>query len=672
MKSILVKDSGPSRTVRGSGASRIHRSLSRVSFAVHEREDSSGPTLETKVSGLIDDDRDSGDGVAASVEARFAALGPVEPAAVADLLRTARTTVGLEADGGSSADTARAADALLTLLASGPGTPLSLRAAAAREELQVFEGTLADGGADVKVVEAMAGELEAVAEAVADAGKLREALILGLHSLALRAEALGAMSPLLAPSFLRLCALMWALGRLPQAELLARHAAHEALKEYGLQHRLPGDALVACGDVLGLQGRFEEARAHLRLALELRVKLMGRSTAETADVYMRLGELHQQHGMYDEAARLTRQALSTRKKLLGPTHPHSIHAAEALADILLLNKQFASAEQACTLVLSLHCETNGGNTSTPRGVAGLARLAAVQAGDGRSREAEATLKRAITGANKLYGTEHPTTLGLNLEVARLLLDRHEGTEVAQRTAEQMLRSCVRSASRTAGGGLASARPTAAGTASGMLGAAGGTGMRSGPSTLSGMRVGTGTGLALAPGAATEDALVALHAEAQSLLAELVARKGRHEEAERMYTQALDAYTRLYGTQHEATVKCMCGLAGVQAQRRRCQAGEGLARRALAAAQALLGGEHPTTAACWTALADNLAAAGEAQEASGAYGEARRILLAARGPEDEEAQRAGRMAEALSGGTRSPPGRGASARDSGVEVSAVAS
>ncbi|GIL79712.1 hypothetical protein Vretifemale_9000 [Volvox reticuliferus] len=87
-----------------------------------------------------------------------------------------------------------------------------------------------------------------------------------------------------------------------------------------------------------------------------------------------------------------------------------------------------------------------------------------------------------------------------------------------------------------------------------------------------------------------------------MLAELVTRKGRHEEAERLLTQALEMLTRQHGIEHTTTIGCMCALAASMAQRGRSAMGEPMARRALTAATAVHGSMHPLVAACMVALA----------------------------------------------------------------------
>ncbi|GFR48900.1 hypothetical protein Agub_g10848, partial [Astrephomene gubernaculifera] len=148
------------------------------------------------------------------------------------------------------------------------------------------------------------------------------------------------------------------------------------------------------------------------------------------------------------------------------------------------------------------------------------------------------------------------------------------------------------------------------------------------------------------GGSALDTAAMVGANAQALLAELVTRRGRHEEAERLYTQALDAYTRHYGTDHPTTARCMCDLAAVMARRGRTSQGEHMARRALAAATAAHGEGHPAVAACWVALGDNLIAKGDNFEAHSVYRTAYDIIATANGQEDEEALRVDRLISQL--------------------------
>ncbi|GIL52538.1 hypothetical protein Vafri_8378 [Volvox africanus] len=581
VKGILMKDGAKLRT------------LSRVSWR------DIGALAGAALPENLDEDESTG------LSSRLAALGSPDPADVAaalQLLKGSASGSSSTADLSTQDSNARAADGVLLSLAVG-ATALSQRAAEARLELKTLDmGNSLSPEAALDV----ASKLEAVAAAAVEAGKHREALNLCLHAHSITAEALGLDSPQASHCLVRVARVLQIMGRLPQAEVIAKHAALRTAKGFGLEHRAPAEALMLVGEVLGLQGKFEEARAHLSVALELYFSAVGRQSAETADIYMRLGELHRQRLLYDEAARLFRQALNTRKRVLGPRSLETAAALEALAGVMYDGRQYLQAEQMYQQLLQMHTDMNGGSNSAG-GIAAMTRMAVVQAADGRDREAETTLKRAQAAAVKLYGSEHPTTQGLNLDLARLLMRRKDTGDVHLRAVEQLLRSCLRQPRGAPSGGK-------------------------------------GTVGAKVPPLDEGSAVVA--AEAQVMLAELVTRKGRHEEAERLLTQALEMLTRQYGVEHTTTIGCMCALAASMAQRGRSATGEPMARRALAAATVVHGSMHPLVAACMAALADNLMAKSDYFEAHSMYRTAYKILFKVNGPEDEETLRVKQMVDQL--------------------------
>ncbi|GLC47823.1 hypothetical protein PLESTB_000029500 [Pleodorina starrii] len=509
VKGILLKD----------GGNKL-RTLSRVSWR------DIGALAGAALPESLDGDESTG------LSSRVAALGAPDPADVAAALQLLKGStsgsVGVS-DAPAQDSTARAADGVLLSLAVG-ASALSQRAAAARAELKTIDMS---SGMSRDAARQVASKLEGVAAAAVEAGKQREALSLCLHAHSLTADAEGPDSPQAAHCLVRVARVLMLMGRLPHAEMIAKHAAQQTAKGFGLEHRAPAEALMLVGEVLGVEGKFEEAKNHLSVALELYICAVGRSSAETADIYMRLGELHRQRLLYDEAARLFRQALNTRKRVLGPRCPETAACMEALAGVMYDSRQYLQAEQLYGQLLQLHLDMNGGGHSAG-GLAAMGRLAAVQAADGRDREAETTLKRAQAAAVKLYGTEHPATHGVNLELARLLMRRRDAPagEVHLRAAEQLLRGCLRHAARpTPGGGKA-------------------VGAKAPPSVAAYQQQ-------------QEEGAAGVAAEAQVLLAELVSRKGRHEEAERLLTQVVGGGRDGAGGGHGAGLWGGVGLGGTR-------------------------------------------------------------------------------------------------------------
>lgn len=248
-------------------------------------------------------------------------------------------------------------------------------------------------------------------------------------------------------------------GELPDARELLRRGTERLDKELHSQPLLRARLLDTLGGIYTSLGLYPEARPLLTEALSIRERLRGTEDLEVADTLVRLASLAHLSGQGD-AVPLFQRALAIRQERLGPERPEVVFILNSLGTALAAQGRFDEAEATLRRNLALQERLWGGRdprvAKTLHNLGGIAyyrqrladaeellgralaireevlpdddldlaesreALALLHLKRGRPAEALRLLERLVVTTEKVYGSEHPNTARvlLNLGLAR--------------------------------------------------------------------------------------------------------------------------------------------------------------------------------------------------------------------------------------------------------------
>jgi serine/threonine-protein kinase len=224
-------------------------------------------------------------------------------------------------------------------------------------------------------------------------------------SLDLRRPLLGASSPEVIETVLRLGDAERSRGAYERAEALLRDALTRSRSRFGERSLEAVRAADALGKTLLARGERGEARELFEQALATLDELGAARGVEAAEVENNLAALELAEGDFAAAEPRFRRSLELRRELLGADHPAVAATLNNLAALLSQRGEHAEAqatwEQALELYGRLHGEEHP-RSATARNNLGLAKLA-----QGDLEAAERDLRRALELRRALLDAEHP-------------------------------------------------------------------------------------------------------------------------------------------------------------------------------------------------------------------------------------------------------------------------
>jgi serine/threonine protein kinase/tetratricopeptide (TPR) repeat protein len=249
--------------------------------------------------------------------------------------------------------------------------------------------------------------------------------------------------PLVKASLLRTIGRTYtALGLYEQAEPQLRKALKVFRENLGDEHLEVIESLNDLGNLLGIKGALDEAESTLRQALAISEKRLGPQNPMTIKIKVNLAEQLGEHRDLDEATQLLEAALSARRARLGENHADVAETLDRLSKIALRRGRWAEADRYLTQSLGIYRQM--GSRAQPLILQTLVELAGVRKSEGRTDEAmqlygeaEPVLRKALAIHRKMLGDEHPMTITLMNDVARLLADMGSLDE-----AESLLREAI--------------------------------------------------------------------------------------------------------------------------------------------------------------------------------------------------------------------------------------
>jgi serine/threonine protein kinase/tetratricopeptide (TPR) repeat protein len=254
--------------------------------------------------------------------------------------------------------------------------------------------------------------------------------------------------PLVKASLLRTIGRTYtALGLDEQAEPQFRKALEVFRATLGDGHREVIESLNDLGNLLVTRGAMDEAESTLRQALAQSQERLGPQDPTTIKIKVNLAELLSEHRNLDEATQLLQDALAARRARLGENHVSVAETLDRLSKIALRRGRWAEADRCLTQSLNIYRQL--GPRAKPLILQTLVELAGVRKSEGQTDEAlplydeaEPMLRKALAVHRKMLGNEHPMTIRLMNDVARLLADKGALDE-----AESLLREAMQ-ANRT--------------------------------------------------------------------------------------------------------------------------------------------------------------------------------------------------------------------------------
>ena len=371
-----------------------------------------------------------------------------------------------------------------------------------------------------------------LAELLRSKGDYAAAEPLCRRALAGREKFFGLSHPDTLQSINNLAELLRSKGDYAGAEPFCKRALETRMQVLGAEHPL---TLVSLNNLAGLlldQGNYAASEPLFRQALSAFGRVLGSEHPYTLGCLSNLGSSLYMKGDFVAAESLFRQALDAFKMTLGPVHPHTIKSISNVTEFLA-EKGYITAEPLLREML-LNCEREFGSEH-PLTLDIQIDLSILLRWLGRYAEASQLCKGALKIAERVLGSTHPRTLTCMCYLALILQDQGKLAE-----ADHLCRRVLEGREHTLG--------------------------LEHPDTLKSL----------------------------SQLALLLYHKCDYVNAEDLYRRVLIRQEKVLGTEHPSTLETMGNLALLLQDQGKLAQAEPLCRRVLETRESILGSEHPGT------------------------------------------------------------------------------
>jgi eukaryotic-like serine/threonine-protein kinase len=149
------------------------------------------------------------------------------------------------------------------------------------------------------------------------------------------------------------------LGRLAEAEALARAALDSQRRVLGDDHPDVAAALAVLGDVHMRQARYADSEREMRESLAIRQRVLGRDTEPAAASLTQLGRLLDLEGKYELARAAAEEALAIRRRVLEPRDPRLAETLTTLAAIVGNMDDYKRADELLNEALTIRRQRYG-------------------------------------------------------------------------------------------------------------------------------------------------------------------------------------------------------------------------------------------------------------------------------------------------------------------------
>jgi non-specific serine/threonine protein kinase/serine/threonine-protein kinase len=215
--------------------------------------------------------------------------------------------------------------------------------------------------------------------------------------------------------------LLWAQGRLAEAEPLLREAMEKRRRVLGNDHISTLDSIDKYGNLLRDQGKLSEAEFYSREALEGRRRVLGDEHSDTLASVANVATLLKVQGRQSEAEPYDREALEKYRRVLGEEHPHTLIAINNMA--VMLQGMGKSSDSEVFYREGLEKSLRVLGHDHPDTLSLISNLAMLLKDRGKLEEAEMYCRDAVERRRRILGDDHPHTLMSISNLGTLLNDR---------------------------------------------------------------------------------------------------------------------------------------------------------------------------------------------------------------------------------------------------------
>jgi serine/threonine-protein kinase len=283
--------------------------------------------------------------------------------------------------------------------------------------------------------EATAGCLQSLAQVMHSQGHYADAEKLFREALAIQMERLGGDHPEVSSTLNNLGALLEHMTRYEEAEEALTRSLETCRRIYGEKHVQVATALNNLAALLKQKGDPAAAEKHQREALALYQELLGEDNYHVAMSYNNIANLLHDQGDYDAAEAMHRKSLAHHRKVLGESHPLIGDVLNNLANLLWDKGDYDAAEP-------LYREALGRDRSMlgpdhPYVAMDINNLALVLRDRGDLAGALPLVEQAIEVSSRAQGRENPTTALYIASLAALYLRMNRLPEAESRIDEAL-------------------------------------------------------------------------------------------------------------------------------------------------------------------------------------------------------------------------------------------
>ena len=205
-----------------------------------------------------------------------------------------------------------------------------------------------------------------------------------------------------------LAVVLWYLGRLQEAEVLAEKVLKLRQEILGQEDLDTLAAMNTLGLILNDKGDWETAENYHRQAFQTRKKILGPKHDETMGSLNNLGVSLKRQKRYEEAEEAFKEVFSERKKTLRKNSNGALMVMSNLGSVLQLQGKFADALIYHGEVLDARIRIHG--RKHPNTLKSKQNVAIVLRKKGQFREAESMARETLSEYQEVLGKDHPNTL----------------------------------------------------------------------------------------------------------------------------------------------------------------------------------------------------------------------------------------------------------------------
>jgi serine/threonine protein kinase len=283
--------------------------------------------------------------------------------------------------------------------------------------------------------------MDRLSEILQDMGRFQDEEKLQRQVVELCTRRLGPENPRTLKAETLLASAISVQGRNAEAERVYRKVLGDEQRILGADAPDTLATMRALANTIKDQARYAEAEDLYRKTLAGQQRVLGAEHPTTTDTMVALAyDLYHGAGRFPEAESLYRQAFEIERRVLGPESRITLRAQEGLANVLLMDRQYAEAERLQRDILAIRQRELGPEHTDV--LLSKYNLATVLRRSGQRASAEKLLRETLDEQTRLLGKENADALATKSYLADLLNDSghwREAENLAREAFEIQLR-----------------------------------------------------------------------------------------------------------------------------------------------------------------------------------------------------------------------------------------